>query len=228
MGKTQKVLTVCLWALLVVAMVGIVATRATRSQPEHDVAAQDVAQPLDGAMAAGARQHEAAKPAALFAAPAFKLLDQTGGSFGSDDLRGKVWIADFVFTHCAGPCPIMTGKMADVQKALTSPDVKLVSFSVDPDRDTPAVLKEYAQRFGADDARWKFLTGSKQQMAEVAQGMKVAAKDDPDGGVTHSTMFLLVDRNGEVVRLYHNEDEAEMKRLPADAEELASKPPERQ
>jgi protein SCO1/2 len=208
-------------------MVGIVATRATRSQPEHDLAEQDLAQPLDGAMTAGARQRDAGNPAALFPAPSFKLLDQSGGSFGSDDLRGKVWIADFIFTHCAGPCPIMTAKLADVQKALVSPDVKLVSFSVDPERDKPAVLKEYAQHFGADDARWRFLTGSKQQMTAVAQGMNVAAKDDPDGGVTHSTLFLLVDRNGQVVRLYHNEDEGDMKRLVADAEELAAKSAEK-
>src|SRR4051812_12153766 len=199
MGKTQKLLTVCLWALLVVAMVGIVATRATRSQPEHDLAEHDLAPEL-AAAALSPPASSAPKFAPLYPAPTFKLLDQTGGNFGSDDLHGRVWIADFIFTHCAGPCPLMTAKMADVQKALTSPDVKLVSFSVDPDRDTPPVLKEYAQRFGADDARWKFLTGSKQQMTEVAQGMKVAAKDDPDGGVTHSTLFLLVDRNGDVVR----------------------------
>jgi protein SCO1/2 len=202
MGKNQRIWMVVAWAVLVLAMVGIVATRATRatrSQP----------------------QQAAAPSGPLFAAPSFQLVDQDGQPFTSDDLRGKVWIADFIFTHCAGPCPMMSGRMADVQKALGSSDVKLVSFSVDPERDTSQVLKEYAQRFSADDARWKFLTGTKQQITDVAKGMNVSAKDDPKEGITHSTLFLLVDRSGQVVRLYHNEDEQEMKRLAADADQLA-------
>ena len=199
MSKMQKALMVGVWALLVLAMVGVVATRATRPQPRHATA-----------------------PAApLFAAPSFQLVDQNGQPFGSDDLRGKVWIADFIFTHCAGPCPIMTSRMADVQRALTSSDVKLVSFSVDPERDTPQVLKEYSKRFNADDARWQFLTGTKQELSDVAKGMNIAAKDDADAGIIHSTLFLLIDRNGQVVRLYHSEDEQEMKRLAADADQLA-------
>jgi cytochrome oxidase Cu insertion factor (SCO1/SenC/PrrC family) len=207
MGKTQKVLMVALWALLVVAMVGIVATRATRSQQPE--------------------QQDAAKFAPLYAAPTFQLTDQNGKPFGSDDLRGKVWIADFIFTHCAGACQVMSGHLQDVQKKLTSSDVKLVSFSVDPQRDTPEALKEFAGRFDADEGRWKFLTGTSEQMAAVAEGMKVAAKVDATAGVIHSEYFLLVDRAGQVCGIYHKDQEPEMKHLAADADELAGKSPEK-
>jgi protein SCO1/2 len=217
MGKTQKVLMIALWALLVVAMVGIVATRATRSQqpPEPQV------QVIDGAMTA------AAKFSPQYSAPTFQLIDQDEKPFGSDDLRGKVWIADFIFTHCAGACQVMSGHMQDVQRQLKSPDVKLVSFSVDPQRDTPPVLKEFAARFDADDARWKFLTGTSEQMSAVAEGMKVAAKVDPTAGVIHSEYFLLVDRTGQVCGLYHKDGQQEMKQLAADADELAEKSAEK-
>ena len=162
-----------------------------------------------------------------YSSPTFQLTDQNGERFGSDDLRGKVWIADFIFTHCAGACQVMSGHMQDVQRQLKSPDVKLVSFSVDPQRDTPAALKEFAARFQADDARWKFLTGTSEQMSDVAEGMKVAAKVDPTAGVIHSEYFLLVDRAGQVCGIYHKDEQQEMKQLAADADELAGKSAEK-
>lgn len=201
MGRTQKILTTGLWAIVVIGMIALVATRAVKPHEE----------PTSG------------KFAALYEAPAFELTDQNSKTLAKADLMGKVWIADFIFTHCGGPCPIMTAKLSDVQKQVARPDVKLVSFSVDPERDTPTVLKEYAQRFGADESRWSFLTGSKQAIYETAAAMKITAQPaTADAPIIHSELFLLVDRAGQVVGVYHSNDEADMKRLIADAGELAN------
>src|ERR1700687_1094526 len=92
--------------------------------------------------------------------PEFELTAQNGQPFNSKVLRGKVWVADFIYTTCPGPCPRMTSQMREVQDAVIKMrDVKLVSFPVDPARDTPEVLTEYAKAHGASTADWYFLTG---------------------------------------------------------------------
>ena len=93
--------------------------------------------------------------------PAFQLTNQNGQPFGSGQLAGKIWIADFVYTTCPGPCPMISGRMSELQKPLEKSDVHLVSFSVDPDKDTPAVLRDYAAKLQAEPGRWDFLTGAK-------------------------------------------------------------------
>jgi protein SCO1/2 len=212
MFKLQKIVLTVFGTVLAVALVGMVATRVTRPQAAD-------AQP--SGRRGDVRQREFAP---LFAVPDFKLADQNGNSFGLADLRGKVWIADFIFTRCAGPCPVMSSKMAAVQSLLKHPDVRLVSFTVDPDRDTPSVLKDYGKRYGADDSRWSFLTGPADQMRNVARGMNIAAKLEDDESVTHSTHFLLVDREGNVCGIYGNSDEEVAPTLAADATELAKRP----
>ena len=208
MGRTQKIVTTGLWAIVVLAMIALVASRS--------VARRD-AQPSSSEISA-------TKFEPLFPSPAFHLTDQNGKPFKQSDLLGNVWIADFVFTHCGGPCPIMTSKLADVQKQVPRPNVKLVSFSVDPERDTPSVLKEYAKQFGADESRWTFLTGDKQKIYDTAAAMKITAvpatKDAP---IIHSELFLLVNHSGDVVGVYHSNDELEIKRLIADASDLAER-----
>jgi protein SCO1/2 len=204
MSRMQKALTISLWALLVVATLLIVTTRLTR-QP------------------AGASVGGAAKLQPLYEVPEFELIDQDGKTVKTSDLRGKVWIADFIFTNCAGPCPVMTSKMVDLQKLLTRPDVKLVSFTVDPERDTPAVLKEYAKRFGADESRWSFLTGDAQRIAELARAMNVAARKEADATISHSTFFLLIDRSARVCGIYRTSEEDSTRKLADDATELADK-----
>lgn len=161
----------------------------------------------------------------LFPTPAFALVDQSGKPVTHETLRGKPWIADFIFTHCAGPCPMMTAKMAQLQRDLPGDTVKLVSFSVDPERDRPAVLKTYADRFEADASRWHFLTtpgGEVQPIYDVAAGMKLAAigatENDP---IIHSEKFLLVDATGNVRGVYSSSDEQSMSKLVADATRLA-------
>ena len=84
--------------------------------------------------------------------PAFEFTDQNGQPFGSPQLVGKIWIADFVYSTCPGPCPMISSRMGELQKPLRDTDVKLVSFSVDPQHDTPAVLREYAAQ--AQRAAW--------------------------------------------------------------------------
>ena len=92
--------------------------------------------------------------------PAFSLVDQDGDRFTLDNVKGNVWLADFIFTTCSGPCPIMTERMSMVQHDLLEIEkLKFVSFTVNPDYDTPEVLKKYAQRFNVDDSSWSFVTG---------------------------------------------------------------------
>src|SRR5256885_16679163 len=91
--------------------------------------------------------------------PEFVLVNQDGQNFGSAQLRGKIWIADFIYTMCPGPCPMISSRMSELQKPLEKTDVHLVSFSVDPAKDTPQGLRGYAENLPAEPGRWDFLTG---------------------------------------------------------------------
>ncbi len=155
--------------------------------------------------------------------PGFQLTDQTGSPFGLDDLRGRVWIADFIFTRCPGPCPRMTSRMADLQKQLSGQsDLALVSFSVDPEFDTPEVLARYAEQFHAQQSRWSFLTGSKQTIHSLAKsGFLVGGVDDV---TLHTTRFVLVDRQGRVRGYYSSSDEQSLQTLVTDAKRLLREP----
>jgi len=143
--------------------------------------------------------------------PDFHFTTQEGKTLSRADLLGKVWVADFIFTRCPGPCPIMSSRMAEVCHELTkAKDVRLVSVSIDPENDTPAVLTEYATRLQADPKHWIFLTGPKQEIRDFTMhGMKQAVGTDPSGALIHSTRFLLIDRNGQI-RKTRNLDETEL------------------
>lgn len=158
--------------------------------------------------------------------PPFQLVDQNEHSFGLEQLRGKIWIADFVYSTCQGPCPMLSSRMSETQKPLRDTDVKLVSFSVDPERDTPAVLREYAARLDAQPGRWYFLTGDKPTIYRLAQeGFKLATLEGGEAGPVHSTRMVLVDRTG-TIRGYYDALEADaMTRLLADANHLLREQP---
>ena len=143
--------------------------------------------------------------------PAFRFTTQEGKSLSKDDLIGKVWVADFVFTRCNGPCPVMTSRMAELAKGLAkAKDVRVVSISVDPEHDTPAVLADYASRMDADPSRWIFLTGPKPEIDAFARkGMFQVLAYDDKGVPTHSTRFLVIDRAGRIRRT-RNLDEPEL------------------
>ncbi len=134
--------------------------------------------------------------------PEFALTDQLGNDFSfSAQLKGKVWVADFIFTTCNGPCPRMSRQMKQVQAGLEdAPDVRLVSFTVDPDNDTPSALAEYAKRYQATAGRWFFLTGPKATLHQLNR--EAFMLGNVDGSTTHSTRFVLVDRQGRVRRYY--------------------------
>ncbi len=143
--------------------------------------------------------------------PEFRFTTQEGKTLTRSDLLGKVWVADFIFTRCPGPCPLMSSRMAEVAQELTKAnDVRLVSVSIDPEYDTPEVLSEYAAHLHADPKRWIFLTGPKKEIQEfTTKGMLQALATDPAGVPTHSTRFMVIDREGRI-RTTHHLDEPEL------------------
>ena len=154
---------------------------------------------------AGCARHEALP--VYGRVPAFVLTSQTGATFDSKTLEGKIWVADFFFTTCMGPCPRMSAQMHSVQKRIADlPDVRLVSFSVDPQHDTPTVLAAYAQRFRADPSRWYMLTGSPATLNTLDRD--AFKMGNVDGTFTHSTLFALVDRSGLIRGYFHTEEGA--------------------
>lgn len=147
-----------------------------------------------------------AAPAVLATLPPFALTDQAGRAFGTRELAGKVWVADFVFTACQEACPLLSQRMQELGRRTKhlGPDFHLVSISVDPERDTPARLAEYAARYGANPIRWSFLTGPVDAIQEaVTGGFKIGMGKEavtPDGGgetffeIFHGENIVLVDR----------------------------------
>lgn len=141
----------------------------------------------------------------------FTLTNQDGQVITLASLTNHVWVADIIFTRCAGPCPRMTGQMKSLQDKLpVQSDARLVTLTTDPDFDSPAVLKKYGERFGANFNRWTFLTGSKAQIAGLAaDSLKLSAqpikpedrKDSADLFI-HTTIFVIVDRHAQLRGFY--------------------------
>ena len=160
--------------------------------------------------------------------PEFQLINQDGKNFGSADLRGKIWIADFVYSTCPGPCPMISSRMSELQKPLDKTDVHLVSFTVDPAKDTPEVLRTYAERLRAEPGRWDFLTGQQSAIYNLSRnGFKLAVSDgsDAQGIPVHSTRMILVDRHGEI-RGYYDATEADaVTKIIADTSHLLREEP---
>ena len=151
--------------------------------------------------------------------PEFQLTAQTGQPFDSKSLDGHIWVADFIYTTCNGPCPMMSQQMHRVQISTTEhPDVKLVSFTVDPQHDTPTVLTEYAKHFKPDFDRWYFLTGQQAALNDIAlNGFKL---NGVDGSMTHSTRFVLVDRTRHIRGYYISSEDGFMPQLIHDIRQL--------
>ncbi len=151
--------------------------------------------------------------------PDFTLTDESGKPFSGATLRGHVWIADFIYTNCPGPCPLMSTRMSRLQK-LTGDAVRLVSFSVDPARDTPAALMEYSHHFGALPRRWTFLTGDVKTLRMLDRdAFKLG---DLDTSFNHSTRFVLVDGEGRIRAYYRMSDEDMVGHVAGDARRLAT------
>lgn len=169
--------------------------------------------------------------------PAFSLVERSGRPLARDDLRGSVWVVDFVFTRCSGSCPMMASAMSRVQEDLRqTPRVRLLSVTVDPEHDTLEVLREYAQGVAADSTRWLWATGEKEAVfrlsrdgfrlgvgeegADSAQAAR-AARDVATEEILHSQYLVLVDDHGRIRGYYDGMDEAAVGRLIEDARRLA-------
>lgn len=163
--------------------------------------------------------------------PDFTLIGHDGKPVGRSHLLGRVWVADFIFTRCAGPCPAMTTRMSQLAGQFKNDrSVQLVTITVDPERDTPAALAEYAGLMKADTTRWWFLTGAKEAIWTLSrEGFKLGAGENPKGTPEfdkmpffHSTRFVLVDQQARIRGYYDGVDPKALTRLLDDARALAA------
>lgn len=137
----------------------------------------------------------------------FTFTNQDGKEFGTKDLEGKVWMADFIFTNCETVCPPLTANLSKLQEMAKEKglEVEFVSFSVDPEYDTPEKMKAYAENFQADYSNWNYLTGYSQKEIEqfaLENFQAIVLKTDASDQVTHTTSFFLVNQEGKVVKSY--------------------------
>lgn len=162
--------------------------------------------------------------------PPFNFTSQDGKAFGAGDLRGKVSVAAFMFTRCPTICPRITATMQELQQRAKSRDIAVhwVSFSVDPENDTPAALTAYAEARQIELATWTFLTGDSTQIRQVAeQGYKIAAEGKAEAnadhyGISHGSHLVLVDKRGRIRGYYRSLDDDAQTRLLDDAKLLAA------
>ncbi len=156
--------------------------------------------------------------------PEFEMVGQDGERFTSaTKLRGHVWLANFIFTRCTTVCPVLTQKVKQVEEATRQhDDLRVVSFTVDPDHDTPEILRAYAKAGGLDLRRWSFLRGDP---APIAAAMKIGLDripDKPPGeSIIHGSHIVLVDREMKIRGYYNSNDEEALARLISDAARLS-------
>jgi protein SCO1/2 len=160
-------------------------------------------------------------PPVLGQVPAFSLTNRDGRAVGLADLAGAPWVADFIFTRCPASCPVMTARMAKLNRELPEDlGVRMVSITVDPDHDTPQILRKYAASFQAPD-RWLFLTGNKEALFRLSKegfklGVEVNTQTESIEPILHSTRFVLVDGLGRIRGYYDGFDEESMAKLKQD------------
>ena len=168
-------------------------------------------------------------PPVLGPAPEFQLTNRDGRVIDSSELRGSPWVADFIFTRCALSCPRMTERMLSLE-TMQPGGLRRVSFSVDPDYDSPQVLQLYADSWGIADSDWLFLTGEKESIRRlVTEGFKLGLDDEPPVGaaspeepILHSTRFVLVDGAGAIRGYYDAFRPEELSRLALDYQAIAA------
>lgn len=155
----------------------------------------------------------------------FSLIESNGDVTTEKELFGKIWLVNFIFTRCNGPCPILSSRMSHLEKELPQ-EIQLVSITVDPDYDTPHILKEYAEKFKADQNRWLFLTGGKKEVYDLLiKGFHIAVEENLEQTnygerFIHSQNFLLIDQNGFIRKIYHGEDWQDLKQSLTDTKLL--------
>ncbi len=163
--------------------------------------------------------------------PDFSLVNQSAEPYGTAQLEGRAWIADFIFTRCPGRCPLLTREMSRLQTDLLGrgwDDVVLVSISVDPANDTPEALSAYAAKHGAKQENWQFLTGSRDGIWSLSvDGFKLPVQQIEDTGagpILHSNRFVLADARRQIRGYYDAFDEDERAKLLRDLEIVRAEP----
>lgn len=162
--------------------------------------------------------------------PDFSLTDHTGKPFGNADLSGRVWVLQFFFACCDKSCPTMVRQMADLQRRIMAPDVRFVSVSVDPDRDTPAGVASHAARFAevaglADRSRWSLLTGDRPRIVKLLEDCKLPLSPTAlidKGDLGHVDKFFLVDAKARLRGMYNYDEPTRMQALEADIATLVA------
>ena len=161
------------------------------------------------------------------AVPDFTLTERNGDTVTLARLRGKIWVADFIYTSCTDTCPLQTQMMARLQEEYAgSPNLQMVSLTVDPERDTPQALSVYAARHSADAKRWFFLTGQRDRIINLIHDgfhLSVAALpglSEPSGMIAHSPRFVLIDREGQIRGYYDSRELEAFVRLKNDLDDL--------
>ena len=157
--------------------------------------------------------------------PEFSLTSEDNRNITHRDFLGKVSIVDFVFTQCGGACPMMSAKMSELQQVFSSdPRIQFISFSVDPETDSPSVLQEYANQYHAIQGKWIFLTGDKNQIYQLTkEGFHLGLDIEGNDAIIHSQKFVLVDHHRAIRGYYDSDDEEAMKNLLRDTKILSGK-----
>ena len=214
---TFWILGALLWALAFAALYFVWTTSRELAEQKKTTAAEPVA--LNDA---GSEQASLAGVWDPKGIQDFELTERSGETITKEDLLGKPWVVNFIFTRCAGPCLQLTGEMARLQELLKEHDLdaRLVTITVDPDYDSPEVLRKYAEGFGADPQQWLFLTGDKDKTYElIRDSFKMPVKEmtgedrKPGWEVLHTTNILLVDAQGKVLGKYNGVDQAQVSKL---------------
>ncbi len=199
-----------LTALGVMALVSLAAIIALRFNQPH-------------AAEALANRGRAQRYEKLWAAPDFAFANQHGQTVSRGSLQGRVWVANFIFTQCRTICPLLTSKMMQLRRKLANVDVTYVSFSVDPAVDTVPVLAAYAKRWAPDATNWELLSTSEKTLPLLTAGFHVTAQPNAEAvdQVIHSSVFLLVDQNGDVRGVFDSEHRDDFAALEAGVRQLA-------
>jgi len=206
MSKPAKIVAISLWSLCVIAMIGVVTEFLLIR--DHQANAVVVTMPP---------QTDALPPA--FNAPDFSLTDQLGRTVTTASLRGHPFIVSFIFTTCATDCPLVSLRFSQLQPRIP-PDVKFISISVDPDHDTPPVLLAYAAQYHADNDRWRFLTGPRDQVYAAIHGLKVPIEQTGTNQIQHDLHYNLYDSQGRFRMNYNSKSPDEIEQLVKDVQTL--------
>lgn len=208
MGQSSKTIQFAVWGMMALTVAAIVFAYVVKERSQSGGAIEGVELKTVGGGIPGALPE-------LFSVADFSLTNQFAVPFGRSNLLGRVWIADIIFTRCAGPCPEMTRRMAEFQ-AVIPPQlpVSFVTLTTDPDFDSPGILKAYSRRYGAQEGRWHFLTGTKRQIVDVAvEKLKLTAVEkeagqqiDPKDLFIHSTIFVVIDKHGRARSVLESDD----------------------